>query len=109
MWYADAELDTNHKTTAAVTLKGKSVAIGGMRAVNTLSDIHVKEVDREFSPPAIMPEVGVNHPEAQHPTKGQLLRMLTISKNNWKSNKRRQFMNENKPPWRDQHPELTPY
>ena len=48
------------RATAAATSKDKLVVVGGTGAINppTLSDVHVKKVDGEFSPPAIMPEIG---------------------------------------------------
>ena len=67
------------KATVVVTSKGKSVAAGVTGVVHPplLSDVHVKEVDDELFSPATMPEVGINQPETQRPTKGQLLQMFT--------------------------------
>ena len=75
----DPSKKSTSRATVAATSKGKSAAAGGTGTVNPsiLSDVHVKEVDGKLSPPAIMPKVGMNQPEVQHLTKGQLLQMLT--------------------------------
>jgi len=67
------------RATAAVTSKGKSVAFKDTGAINppTLSGVLIEDADLKFSHSAIIPEVGMNLPEVQYLTEGQLSQMFT--------------------------------